>query len=101
MLTDKEVKRFIKLKKITIDPYDESSVRAGKYDLHLGLNILVPQKTSKVVDPQKPVNLPYKQLNIEKKAFVLAPGKFILGQTKELIGLAGDMGMLLDGSTSL
>lgn len=44
MLTDKQIKGLIKVNKVTIEPYDEKNLKAGKYDIHLGRYILIPKR---------------------------------------------------------
>jgi dCTP deaminase len=102
MLTDGEIKDLIKRKSITIKPYDEKCIKAGKYDIHLGRYILVPEEPLKLINPADSTIQPsYKRKDITKKGYILEPGKFILGQTLEVIGLSSDVGMFIDGSTTM
>jgi len=102
MLSDKQIKKLIHLKKVTVTPYDESNLKAGKYDVHLGRYVLIPKKTKKIVDLYYPKFQPqYGREDISKKSFILNPGQFILGQTLEVIGLDSDIGMFIDGSTTM
>lgn len=104
MLTDKQLKQFIKEKKISIEPYNEKKIKAGKYDIHLGKYLLQPVPTKVVIDPTDPKTTPeYKKLDLESmgdEGYLLKPQEFILGQTLEQIGVAADVGMFLDGSTT-
>lgn len=102
MLTDKQLLSLIKSGKVTIEPFAPSNLMAGKYDVHLGPTILIPKKTTKIIDPEDPKKYPeYQKINISKKPFVIKPGEFVLGQTAELIGLSAEVGMFLDGRTTL
>lgn len=102
MLTDKEVLKLIQEKKITFDPFDINSLKAGRYEVHLGQFILVPKDPGKVVDPLDESTQPeYDKIDLKQQSVILKPGTFVLGQTDELVGIPADIGMLIDGSTTL
>ncbi|MDO8429444.1 MAG: dCTP deaminase [Candidatus Daviesbacteria bacterium] len=102
MLTDKQIKRLIKQRNISVEPFDEKNVKAGKLDIHLGQFILKPKSSTKVIDPQQlNFNPEYTKYDLMKDGYILKPGEFILGQTLELIGLDSNTGMFLDGSTTM
>jgi dCTP deaminase len=102
MLTDTQIKQLIKEGKISITPFNESDIKAGKYDIHLGSTLLLPQRLDAVINPKDPTIQPeYKKVDISENSFILKPGAFVLGQTLEVIGLSADVGMFLDGSTTL
>src|SRR5260221_11724 len=102
MLSDNQIKELLRKGKITIEPDDEKHIKAGKYNLHLGRFILVPKDMEQIIDPANPVVQPiYRKKDISKEGFILEPKKFVLGQTLEIIGLDADIGMLLDGSSTL
>lgn len=102
MLTDGQIRELIEARKITIAPYDEKYLRAGKYEVHLGRTLLVPENTKLRLDPRNlGIQPEYRKEEISSDGFVLKPGVFVLGQTQEIIGLDDDVGMLIDGFTTL
>lgn len=102
MLTDGQIRELISGGSISIDPFDDRRLREGKYDVALGEYILVPKNTYKVLNPTDPSILPeYSQYDITVEPFVLQPQQFVLGQTKEKIGLDSSVSMFIDGSTTL
>lgn len=102
MLTDKQLLDLINNGRVTITPFNEKNLKAGKYDVHLGNNLLIPQDTTEIIDPTNPKSSPkYAKFNLAEKSFILEPKQFVLGQTAELVGLPADVGMFLDGSTTL
>ena len=101
MLTDRQIKKLVADKKVTIAPYDENNVMAGKYNIHLGRYLLKPLNQGGVIDFDNIETQPkYEKLDLKEESFILEPGQFVLGQTNEEIGLSSDVGMFLDGSTS-
>jgi len=43
----------------------------------------------------------YKKVKVKKgKTFILKPGQFVLGRTKEKVSLSNKIGMLIDGTTT-
>lgn len=102
MLTDGQFKECVAQKKIIVEPYDEHNARSGKYDVHLGRYLLVPEPISVPLDPNSlEIEPRYSKIDLQAKPFILQPGQFVLGQTHELIGLDGDIGMFIDGPTTL
>jgi dCTP deaminase len=102
ILTDGEIKELIRLGKIVVEPHDDKQVIAGKLRLHLGQYVLIPQANSLVLDPTDPNSQPqYKQFDLVKEPYILKPKEFVLGQTLETIRLSANVGMLLDGATTL
>ncbi len=101
-LTDQQIKSLVQSGKVKIEPYSESLVRAGRYDIHLGQFLLLPKPTTTVLDPGNPTVQPeYERINLKSNSFTLQPGQFVLGQTLEKLTLAPDVGMFLDGSSTL
>ncbi|MFO0703865.1 MAG: dCTP deaminase [Patescibacteria group bacterium] len=103
MLTDTQIKTLLDNKKISVSDFDESNLKAGKYDIRLGKTILKPKNIGEVLDPASPKAKPeYERIDLSQgESYIVKPGEFILGQTHEMIGLDSDVGMLLDGNTTL
>lgn len=101
MLSDTQIKKYIKKGKITIDPYDEKNVHPSTYKLSLGNTLLIPEK-DQLIDLTKPQNMPhYDSLDISKESHILEPHDFVLGQTTEFVGSDTDVGIILDGRSTL
>ncbi len=102
MLTDSEIKKLVKDEKISIQPFNEAKVKAGKYNVHLGQYLLKPIPTDTILDPTDTSTTPeYEKIDLVTNTFVLRPKEFVLGQTLEFIGLSADIGMFIDGATTL
>lgn len=70
--------------------------------MHLGQYILIPKKSSQIIDLADPKVQPgYEKKDLSIEPFILNPGQFILGQTLELVGLESDIGMFIDGSSTV
>ena len=99
MLTDNQLKQAISAGEISINPYNDKKIKAGKYDIHLGRYLLIPKQSDAIVDPTNPDTQPeYEKVDLLDDGYVLNPGKFVLGQTLELIGVSSKYGMFLDGT---
>lgn len=100
MLTDKEIKEFIKQSKISIDPYDEKCVKPSNYEIHLGTTFLLP-KPDMVIDIKKGQIPDYEKVSVsENEGILLEPRQFLLGQTSEKISLDSDIGCFIDGRST-
>lgn len=100
MLTDREIAREISKKNVIIEPFRKEMLAPAAYYFTLGKYLLVP-------DPNQLVRLTggndptYKEIDIEKQGYVIKPNEFLLGQTAEFLTLGGNIGMFLDGLTTL
>src|SRR5690606_4896166 len=101
MLTDNEIKSFIKLGKIKIDPFEEELVETANYRVRLGSKLLIPKENQRVILNDSSSSPDYSEFDHEKENYVLKPKEFILGQTYERIGLAKDVAAILDGRSTL
>lgn len=102
MLTDSQIKQEISAGNLSINPYNEVSIKAGKYDFHLGPRILKPKNIGEVLDPASGTNNPeYEDIDITDNAYILQPGEFVLGQTIEKVKLGNRISMFVDGSSTL
>lgn len=102
MLSDVEIKSFIESGKITIVPHDEIRLEASNYSLTLGTKILIP-KSDQIIDlKDTSAKVEYDEFEMnDNDGYVLKPKEFILGQTAEKIGMDEDIGMILDGRSTL
>ncbi len=100
MLTDVEILEEIKNENILIDPFQKDKVAPGAYYFTLGRHLLLPDpdKTIKLTGGEDPT---YKEIDIRDEVYVVKPNEFLLGQTAEVLTLGNNIGMFLDGRTTL
>ena len=82
LLSDHDIKKLIEEGKLQIDPYDPGSINPISIDLRLG-SVLVqyPSQTIKI-GKNKPLSC---EQDITGSTYILHPGEFILGTTKERV----------------
>ena len=87
-LSDVDIKREVKRKAITIEPFDETRLQPASYDIVLGNNFLVNDAhTSTFIDPANKVFPKTHDVRVaDGEAFVLHPGVSILGYSKDYFG---------------
>jgi len=100
MLTDREILREIESGKIVIDPFKKGNIAPAAYYLTLGRYLLLPDPNQRV-NPQGDNDPAYTQVDLIDHNYILRPNEFLLAQTAELITLGNDIGMFLDGRTTL
>ncbi|OGZ67161.1 MAG: dCTP deaminase [Candidatus Staskawiczbacteria bacterium RIFCSPHIGHO2_02_FULL_34_10] len=103
ILSDRDIKKYLKEGKISIKPLFPSSIQPASVDLHLGADFLVFRTHKGVcIDPKEPIeNLMEKVTINNDKQFIIHPGEFALGMTYEIIGVADDMVGRLEGKSSI
>lgn len=78
-LVRREIIDQIKRCNILITPYSESNVKANSYDISLARTLY--RITDKELDLKKPYN--FEKIVIPESGYVLQPGEFYLGVTRE------------------
>ncbi|MEZ4180677.1 MAG: dCTP deaminase [Candidatus Doudnabacteria bacterium] len=103
ILSDKDIKKSLEEKQITVDPLFPNSIQPASVDVHLGADFLIFDSSSHTaIDVKKPIDDMMKSITINNdKQFVLHPGEFALGMTYETIGLPDNVVGHLDGKSSL
>ncbi len=103
ILSDKDIKKFLKEGRITIEPFSEKSIQPASVDLHLDKNFLVFNINQHIViDVKKPVDDLMEKIVIDENGyFIIHPGEFALGNTLEKVGVANNMVGRLEGKSSL
>jgi dCTP deaminase len=103
ILSDKDIKKALKEKKIGITPLFPNSIQPASVDVHLGADFLVFKNTNNIcIDPKEPIDDMMEPLTIDKnRHFILHPGEFALGMTYETIAVPNDMVVQLNGKSSL
>ncbi len=79
ILTDKEIQKFIQLKKIVITPFRAQCLGTNSYDVHLGKSLGLYK--DKVLDSKKHNQIDI--IEIPEEGIVLQPHDFYLGVTEE------------------
>lgn len=100
MLVDKQIKEEIAKGNIKIEPYNENNIAPAAYYFALGRYLLIPEpgQTVKLTGGPDPR---YTKIDISGNPYVLKPGEFVLGQTLEKLSVSNDIGMLIDGRTTM
>lgn len=103
ILSDRDIKKALKQKRIVIEPLFPDCIQPASVDLHLGAEFLVFKNTGNTaIDLKKPLDDMMERVTInEKKPFVIHPGEFALGLTYETVGVGNDMVGRLEGKSSL
>jgi len=103
ILSDKDIKKALADKYITIDPLFPNSIQPASVDVHLGADFLVFKNTNNIcIDPKEPIDDMMDSLSIdENRQFILHPGEFALGMTYETVSVPHDMVLQLNGKSSL
>ncbi len=106
ILSDREIKSYIKDGKLIIDPIDDpkSQIQPSSIDLRLGNTFLHFKVEGRAfIDPTKDsLQDLMGAIEVEDgKPFFLRPGEFVLGTTIETIKLPEDLVARVDGRSSL
>ncbi|HLC91071.1 MAG TPA: dCTP deaminase [Candidatus Nanoarchaeia archaeon] len=100
ILSDRTIQEFIERGKIKILPsVDTKNIRPTGIRLHLGDELLIPLP-SQTIDLSASPEIQYNKINIHKEWYILQPGEFVLGTTKESIHLAEGIVGKLDGRST-
>lgn len=106
ILSDKDVKAYLKSGKLKIEPLDiDEQLMPIGVDLRLGNEFMLFKMNRKShIDPSKKEDLSSTTHLVkveEGKAFMIHPGEFVLGMTKEYVELPDDLAARIDGRSSL
>ncbi len=102
ILSDKDIKRFVKEGKIIIEPFEERNVGPCSIDVRLGHTFRIFKHGSNThIDPSKPIDpSEYTEEIKVKDKYVIHPGDFVLGTTLERVKLPPDIVGMLEGRSS-
>ncbi len=104
ILSDKDVLAAVKEGKIKIKPFEEENVMPIGVDLRLGNEFRIFKMDHKShIDPSNPQvgDTTYLVKAEDGKPFMVHPGDFILGVTREFVELPDDIAGRIDGRSSL
>jgi dCTP deaminase len=103
ILPDHEIRKSLEEGRLLIEPLEdpEKQIQPAWVDLRLGSEFKVFKHTAEpFIDSRDPKE--YTQSHeCDGKPFILHPGEFVLGITKEKIRIPGDMAGYVDGRSSL
>ncbi len=103
ILSDRDIKKELKAKEITIKPYKAECLQPASYDVHLDRHFLVFNTNQNfVIDPRDISKDLMKKIDITKnEPFILHPGEFALGVLLEETGVSDKLVGRLEGKSSL
>lgn len=101
ILSDSDIREAIKNGRIQLEPgLAENQLRPVGIRVHLGNDLLIP-RAGQMVDFDAPKELQYDKVDVSKQSFMLKPGAFVLGCTREQVKNAGDLLCVLDGRSTI
>lgn len=103
ILSDREIKAAIKEGRIGIEPYDEADIQPASIDLRMDRFFRTfHNHRYPIIDVKKPMDELTELVEVgEEEAFILHPGEFVLGSTREYVRLPDDLVARLEGKSSL
>jgi dCTP deaminase len=103
VLSDRTLREHIAAGRIVLDPFDESCIQPASIDVHLDRYFRVfLNHTMAVIDVKSDLSGLTQEIEVkEDEPFILHPGEFVLGSTRELIGVPDDLVARVEGKSSL
>jgi len=102
VLSDRDIRAYIKGGKIKIDPLKEEHIRPAAIDLTLHENFRVFRNNSHThIDVKKEFDVTELVKAEIDGSIIIHPREFVLGSTREIITLPSDLIGLLEGRSSL
>lgn len=103
ILSDRDIRKALENKDISIDPFDDKHIQPASIDLHLDKHFLVFNgRRNTVIDPKKPIDDMMDEVTItENDPFILHPGDFALGLIYETTGVSDAYVGRLEGKSSI
>jgi dCTP deaminase len=102
VLSGEQIREYVNLGKIIIDPYDEKLVGPSQVDLRLGTKFRA-FRGNKLVDPRdkKSIEQNTRLVDTKGKPFVLRPRQLVLGITRERVAVPNDLVASIEGRSSI
>ena len=101
ILVDWQLRDRIARGYIRIDPYDPRLVQPNSLDIRLGNHFVWYEAGSEVIDPYIPDSVTSGVKEVHADAFILNPGRFVLAETLECIGLPDNIVATIEGKSSI
>ncbi len=99
VLSDQGIRKFLEQGDIKITPLNEAMIKEGSYTFTLNTKLFLP-KHYDVIDVQQ-TDVVYNEVEMDPSGYILQPGDFLLGQTKEMVSISQSLCCMLDARTSL
>ena len=103
ILSDRDIRKALGDARIAIEPFDEADVQPSSVDLHVD-NLFRTFHNARYpyIDVKQPMEDLTELVEVEEaEAFILHPGEFVLGSTRERVRLGDDLVARLEGKSSL
>jgi dCTP deaminase len=103
VLSDGTIRRLVAEGRVCIEPWDETMVQPASIDLRLGTSFRVfhNHRISAIDLADPPRNLTELVEIGDADSFVIHPGEFVLGSTREHVELPNDIVARIEGKSSL
>ena len=103
ILSDRDIMAAIKDGRIEIQPFDEADVQPASIDLRVDRFFRTfSNHRHQVIDVKKSMEELTELVEMkEEEPFILHPGEFVLGSTREYVKLPNDLVARLEGKSSL
>ncbi len=103
ILSDVDIRKEIGAGRIEIDPFEEACVQPSSVDLHVDSQFRVfANSRYPFIDVRKPMPDLTELVEVTgSDPFILHPGEFVLGSTRERVRLPDDLVARLEGKSSL
>src|ERR671914_2135049 len=103
ILSDRDIREAIASGRIGIDPLKDEDIQPSSVDLHVDRVFLTfHNHRHPFIDVRKPMEGLTEKVEVpDGEAFILHPGEFVLGSTREHVTLADDLVARLEGKSSL
>jgi dCTP deaminase len=103
ILSDRSIREEIEAGRIVIEPFDPECVQPSSVDLHVDAGFRTFHNARyPFIDVKRPMEDLTELVQVgEGEAFILHPGEFVLGSTRERIALPDDLVARLEGKSSL
>ena len=103
ILSDRTIRDEIASGRIVIEPFDPECVQPSSVDLHVDSQFRVfANSRYPYIDVKRPMPDLTDLVEVkDEEPFILHPGEFVLGSTRERVGIPDDMVARLEGKSSL
>jgi dCTP deaminase len=103
ILSDRDIRAALKAGEIGIEPFDDTDVQPSSVDLHVDRFFRTFHNARHpYIDVKRPMDDLTELVEVEEdEAFILHPGEFVLGSTREYVRLPDDLVARLEGKSSL
>ena len=96
-LSDTTIQELIDQEEIVISPpVEQKNLRPTGVRIHLSRK-LITYEAGQTVDPMEPGELKYQEINLQEEQYILKPGSFVLGSTRESFKTPRNLSGFLDG----